>query len=72
MDGSAKQVAEWYASVSGYRFSPTVVGQLYARRGMKPITTGYGVKVYSGRAILNDLDDLRRSREGGNDDVATD
>ena len=62
MIGTAQDVADWYEGVAGYKFHPTVIGQLYARRGLKPDMID-GKKIYSGMTILNELDRIRRSRE---------
>lgn len=61
--GTAQEVADWYQGLTGYTFHPTVIGQLYARRGMKPLITERGGRIYSGSAILLDLDQLRKSRQ---------
>ncbi len=60
--GTATQVAEWYEGISGYRFHPTVIGQLYARRGFTPSMCD-GQKIYGGFLIINELEALRERRQ---------
>lgn len=64
MIGTAQEVADWYEGVTGYTFHPTVIGQLYARRRLKPDMVD-GKKIYSGMTILTELDRLRQLREQG-------
>jgi hypothetical protein len=60
--GTAQDVADWYEAVAGYKFHPTVIGQLYARRRLKPDMVD-GKKTYVGTVILEELHRLRHSRE---------
>jgi len=62
--GTAQEVSDWYDAVAGHKFHPTVIGQLYARQGLKPEMVG-GEKIYSGLLIFAELHRLQQSREQG-------